>query len=249
MTEPIDPPRLKDEKGALARALGAAEADLPGDASLDAIFAKLPTGGGGGPSDGGGSGGPGAGGSVAPAAGTASGIAGTKLAVLATLVGSMAAVFYGVIAGPRPPIDDGIAPAASEPTATAHAVPSATTAAPAVTASDAAPNAPASASTTSVPAHAVTPSPSASSPTRSEIEILRDAQAALGGSPAKALALAAEHERGYPNGSLGQEREMIRIQALLALGRKDEARARAARFEAAHPGSAYATRLHDLVGD
>ncbi len=242
MTEPIDPPRLRDRSDALARALGAAETDLPSESSLEAIFAKLPTGGSGGPSDGGSPGD--GGGSVAPAAGAATGIVGTKLAVLVTLIGSMAAVFYGVIAGPRPPIDEGVAPATA--LVATHTVPI-ETAAPTPSEPVVAP--PSAAPVTSAAPTAPVPTPHASAVARPEIEILRDAQAAAASSPARALALADEHERSYPNGSLGQEREMIRIQALVALGRKSEARARAARFRASHPGSAYAQRIDDLVGD
>jgi hypothetical protein len=45
---------------------------------------------------------------------------------------------------------------------------------------------------------------------------------------------------------LAQERDVLAIQALIALGRTDEARARRERFLAAYPGSAHKRRLDAL---
>ena len=52
----------------------------------------------------------------------------------------------------------------------------------------------------------------------------------------------------YPGGALVQEREVIAISALAAMGRSGEARARAQRFLAAFPRSAHRRRLEVLVG-
>jgi hypothetical protein len=75
----------------------------------------------------------------------------------------------------------------------------------------------------------------------------RDDQTALATDPARALALATEHEQRFPRGALGQEREVIAVGALVALGRAPEARARAARFVERFPGSAYRQRIEALV--
>ena len=86
---------------------------------------------------------------------------------------------------------------------------------------------------------------SAAAPT--EIELLRDARLALGKSPASALALAEQHARVYPGGKLTQERELIAISALVALGRRTAALDRAARFEQTFPTSPYRKQVGDLL--
>jgi hypothetical protein len=79
--------------------------------------------------------------------------------------------------------------------------------------------------------------------------LLQDAQDALRSDPARALALANQHAQRAPRGALAQEREVIAIEALVKLGRRGEARQRAARFEAAYPNSAQNRRVHLLVGE
>ncbi|WP_437774568.1 hypothetical protein [Sorangium sp. So ce1097] len=79
-----------------------------------------------------------------------------------------------------------------------------------------------------------------------EVELLHRAQDALAADAGAALALTAEHARRFPTGALGQEREIIAIRALLALGRGAEARARAASLLERFPGSAYRGRLESL---
>jgi hypothetical protein len=81
----------------------------------------------------------------------------------------------------------------------------------------------------------------------SEGELLRRAYAASTTDPRRALALTAEHARRFPSGMLAEEREVITIEALARLGRADAARARAATFFAAHPGSAYRPRIDDAL--
>jgi hypothetical protein len=73
------------------------------------------------------------------------------------------------------------------------------------------------------------------------------AQKALRSEPALALALTSEHRQLYPRGTLAQEREVLAIEALAALGRADAASARAAAFESANPGSPYAVRVARAV--
>jgi hypothetical protein len=76
-----------------------------------------------------------------------------------------------------------------------------------------------------------------------EAALLERAQAALSGNPASALALTREHQRRFPSGALGQEREVIAIEALKRLGRKEAANARAAAFERRYRGSVHRPRV------
>lgn len=55
--------------------------------------------------------------------------------------------------------------------------------------------------------------------------------------PEAALRAVREHEQRFPRGALDEERDGLRVQALAAAGRGDEARARAAEFHRRHPGS------------
>jgi outer membrane protein assembly factor BamD (BamD/ComL family) len=70
---------------------------------------------------------------------------------------------------------------------------------------------------------------------------------ALASAPSSALAQCDEHARLYPHGSLADDREVIAIDALVRLGRRDDAEARAARFRAVHPGSPSMRRLDRIL--
>jgi hypothetical protein len=97
---------------------------------------------------------------------------------------------------------------------------------------------------------AIVPSTTVSTPAprRSELAILGDAQRALrDGDAAAALAAAAEHKRLYAGGSFTQEREVIAIDALLRLGRRQEAEMRAASFRTAWPDSTHLRRIEKLL--
>lgn len=83
----------------------------------------------------------------------------------------------------------------------------------------------------------------AAAPGPGEASLLRAARQALPTSPARTLALAEEHLRRYPHGILDQEREALRIEALVALGRIDDAEARARAFAAAYPNSPHRGRI------
>lgn len=61
------------------------------------------------------------------------------------------------------------------------------------------------------------------------------------------LKLAEEHGARFPKSSLAQEREVLAIDALVKLGRKDEARARLERFAKQWPTSAHLVRLEHLL--
>ncbi|WP_438014874.1 hypothetical protein WMF18_28800 [Sorangium sp. So ce315] len=89
--------------------------------------------------------------------------------------------------------------------------------------------------------------PAALPDAETEIGLLQRAQEALAARPAEALALADAHLARFPGGALAQEREVIAVGALEALGRDEAALARARRFVAAHPSSAYRRRLEILV--
>ena len=97
------------------------------------------------------------------------------------------------------------------------------------------------------PVPAAPPSgPSTAGDNETEAHLLQRARSALGADPGAALALAGDHARRFPGGSLGQERELIAVTALVALGRRPEAQARAASLLERFPGSAYRGRLESL---
>ena len=83
----------------------------------------------------------------------------------------------------------------------------------------------------------------------SEAELVTGAQRALRSEPARTLALADEHRKLYPRGVLAEEREVLAIEALAALGKKGAAKARARAFGDASPDSPYARRIAKAVGD
>jgi hypothetical protein len=91
------------------------------------------------------------------------------------------------------------------------------------------------------------PPPQQEAPAESEISLLQAAKAALRDDPAAALALADRHARRFAAGALVQEREVIAIEALVALGRADDARERGARFERDFPQSAHRLRIESLL--
>jgi hypothetical protein len=90
--------------------------------------------------------------------------------------------------------------------------------------------------------------PNAPADAESEAHLLARAEDALASNPALALTLAEQHAARFARGTLGQEREVVAIQALVRLGRAGEAKARAARFLAANPRSAHRPRIEAIVG-
>jgi hypothetical protein len=91
--------------------------------------------------------------------------------------------------------------------------------------------------------------PAAALDPETELALLRRALAALAAQPRESLELAAQHEREYAQGIFGQEREVIAIDALLALQRTTAAETRARRFLEHYPRSAHAPRIRTLLGD
>jgi len=73
---------------------------------------------------------------------------------------------------------------------------------------------------------------------REELRLLRQARAAVAREDfAAALPPIAEHTRDFPNGRLAEEREALRVKALVGLGRNAEARRAATSFAARFPRS------------
>lgn len=90
-----------------------------------------------------------------------------------------------------------------------------------------------------------TPSVPDSTPT--ELELVRTAMRALATSPAAALEATELHATRFPRGAMSDEREVIAIDALMRLGRRDEAHARAARFRAMRSDSPSLRRLDRIL--
>jgi hypothetical protein len=98
------------------------------------------------------------------------------------------------------------------------------------------------------PAGATSPAPlEGAAPAVTEIELLRDARLALRQSPGRALELTEAHARAFPRGKLSQERELIAISALVAVGRRTAALSRASRFNEAFPESPYRRQITELL--
>ena len=64
---------------------------------------------------------------------------------------------------------------------------------------------------------------------------------------ATALAVATDHERRYPAGRLCEEREVLRLRALVGLGRDGEARQAVVRFRRDFPRSVLLPKLDEMV--
>jgi hypothetical protein len=215
-------------------------------------LAPAPGGGDGGGDGAGGAGGAGAGGSAAAGAGL------TGVKAIAAIVATFAiGVATGLVAAPS-----------SKPSNPAH---DGRTGAQLTTASKAEPLAAPSPSTPmelppvsvgSLPAASATgvvraaksegpeaPAPSARG-LGAERSLLDVARAALArGEAAEALAAVDRHGREYPDGVLVEEREALAIKALVALGRRDEARARARRFEQRFPNGLMLRAVKGAIGD
>jgi hypothetical protein len=81
-----------------------------------------------------------------------------------------------------------------------------------------------------------------------ELRVLRPAQQAeWRGDFASALAAIADHQRRFPSGQLAEEREGLRVRALLGLGRIAEAQAAGAAFRRRFPHSALLERIDAML--
>lgn len=79
-----------------------------------------------------------------------------------------------------------------------------------------------------------------------EIALLARAHDALHSKPAESLELCREHERKFAKGHFAQEREAVAIEALVYLGRREEAEKRWSSFRAHFPGSSHRVHLETL---
>lgn len=80
-----------------------------------------------------------------------------------------------------------------------------------------------------------------------EAGMLQSASAVLASDPREALSRLDRHEQEFPRGQLAAEREFLAVDALRALGRTSEARARAEALVARFPASPYAARTRRLL--
>lgn len=98
------------------------------------------------------------------------------------------------------------------------------------------------------PAHAPVAAAKTVDPLREELGLVEDARRALAaGDAPTALRHVDDHARRFPSGAFTVERDVIRIDALTAAGRRDEAASRARDFVAHHPGSAQARRIAKMT--
>ncbi|OJH39488.1 hypothetical protein [Cystobacter ferrugineus] len=85
-------------------------------------------------------------------------------------------------------------------------------------------------------------------PLDEELALLEGAYQALQrGVAAEALAEAERHAVRFPSGALAQEREVLAIDALVRMGRRTEAEARAEAFRARYPTSTHWVRIQGLL--
>jgi len=81
-----------------------------------------------------------------------------------------------------------------------------------------------------------------------ELQLLsRARQSDAQGDYAEVLAVVADHERSYPAGRLSEEREVLRVKALVGLGRASESRQAAAKFRRQFPRSVLLQKIEDLL--
>jgi len=232
----------------LEKLLDAERAAVPASAAIERVWARvigvapLSPGGHGG-------GGIAAGTSVAGTGWLASHAVGVGLAMV--VAGSVTgAGLYVSGARKRPPPERPVVHVVSQPSAPA-AAPAEPPAPPAVVLAAPTPSTATAPPPTSPPSHA--PAHAAPSPVPSSLAVeqllLDDARRALSSHDAdQALALLDEHERRFPQGQLSEEREALGIQALVALGRYDDARTRAVRFRAATPRSLFLPAIETSLG-
>jgi hypothetical protein len=165
---------------------------------------------------------------------------------LAVVVVVGAVVIGGWLAWPSPPTAPAVARGGAPPPVTQPSPPAAEVTFP--TAQEPVERVPPPApipSSTTLPATPTAP-PRARVP--SEVELLEQAREALDHSPRRALHSVEQHRLHYCDGVLAEEREVLAIDGLLRLGRRDAAEARAARFRVTYPGSIHSARIDALLG-
>lgn len=136
------------------------------------------------------------------------------------------------------------APRVTEPTLARAAVEERTAVARALRAempTDAAPSVPGAVAATTRAASE--PLVNAATPPLDEATLLEGARRLAASDPDASLRLLAEHKRRFRHGMLGPEREVLAIELLRSLSRKEEASVRLQEFRREYPGSVYSTRL------
>ncbi|MCA9706522.1 MAG: hypothetical protein KDK70_11785 [Myxococcales bacterium] len=82
-----------------------------------------------------------------------------------------------------------------------------------------------------------------------EARLVARARSSLASDPARALSLTQDAEEEFPRGQLVEERQAIAVQALVALGRHDQARRQGAAFLARFSHSAHAAAVRRALSD
>ncbi len=243
------------ERGPLRDALEAGARELPSEASLASLATKLGLGaavaagaGAAGAAAAGASSGAGAAagaGTTATAGGTA--LAGVKIISVVKIVAALAVATGGAAGAYEVYEATRETKATSSPVGLVQTAPAQVASAPPaperLPLPDDAPPAPSATPSAKPTASAIS---TASDPVE-EAKLLGRAQEAIGSDPARALALATDHASKYPRGALAQEREVLAVDALLRLGRRKDAEARARAFRATYPTSGHVRRLDALL--
>ncbi len=82
-----------------------------------------------------------------------------------------------------------------------------------------------------------------------ELRVLQPARQAVARQDySSALSAISEHQRLYPSGRLTEEREALRVKALVGLGRNTEAQRTGAAFRSRFPRSALLGRIEEMLG-
>jgi hypothetical protein len=77
--------------------------------------------------------------------------------------------------------------------------------------------------------------------------LVRARQADVRGDYLSVLTVLAEHERSFPSGRLSEEREVLRVKALVGLGRADDARQVGASFRRQFPHSVLLHKVDEML--
>ncbi len=81
-----------------------------------------------------------------------------------------------------------------------------------------------------------------------EIQLLSRARKAdAQGDYAEVLSILSEHERRFPGGRLSEEREVLRVKALVGLGRSEQAKRAGARFRRGFPHSVLLHKVDEML--
>lgn len=80
-----------------------------------------------------------------------------------------------------------------------------------------------------------------------EARLLLQAREAMARDPRKALRVTEAHDSAFADGALAEESEVLRVEALVRIGKREEAARVAAAFRARHPQSSHLTRLDRLL--